>query len=82
MDELTDCILGALVAAGHVMKIANNIFFGGPSMDDAVDIFRIILNRLNVVSIRMKPKKIQFNIRSADILGMVWKLGKIAASND
>ena len=35
-DELTDRLLGDLVLQGHVIKIADNIYFGSESMEKSV----------------------------------------------
>ena len=79
-DELTDRLLGDLVLAGQVVKIADNIYFGGNTEEEFYTVFTTILERCHNANLRIKPSKMKLNIRSADILGLHWAAGKISPS--
>ena len=79
-DELTDRVLGDLVLANKVVKIADNIYFGSDNMKDFVDLFDLILGRCAAAELRLKPSKVKLNVKSADILGLNWNCGKLSPS--
>ena len=69
-DELTDRIFGDLVQQGKVVKIADNVYFGGQSLEELHTVFTEILRRIDKADLRIKPSKLKLNIVSADILGL------------
>ena len=62
-DELTDRLLGDLVLQGHVVKLADNIYFGAESMKKFVSIFKVILGRCSAANLKLKPRKVKLNIK-------------------
>ena len=79
-DELTDRLLGDLVLAGHVVKLADNIYFGARDLPSFAKLFSTILSRIQDADLRIKPSKLRLNIQSADILGLHWSKGKLSPS--
>ena len=79
-DELTDTVFGDLVLAGKVCKIANNIYFGGDTVDEMLAIFKQLITRCHKADLRIKPPKIKLNIKAADILGLLWQHGTLSPS--
>ena len=69
-----------LVLAGNMVKIANNLYFGGDTEEEFVKVFQIVLSCCEVGNLRLKPKKIKLNIQSADILRLHWQAGIITPS--
>ena len=79
-DELTDRMFGDLVLAGNVVKIADNLYFGGNTEEEFIKVFQMIISRCKEGNLRLKPKKIKLNVQSADILGLHWQAGSISPS--
>ena len=76
-EELTDKLLGDLVVKGSVAKLADNVYFGSDSLDGLLDVFHDIVSRCHQANLRLKPSKIQLNIKHADILGLNWNKGTL-----
>ena len=79
-DELTDRLLGDLVLAGNVVKLADNIYFGSNSLEGFHSVFKTILGRCETADLKLKPGKLKINIQQADILGLNWNKGKLSPS--
>ena len=79
-DELTDKLFGDLVLEGKVCKIADNVYFGGETVDEMISVLKIILDRCMAASLRIKPSSLSLNIQSADILGLHWNRGTLSPS--
>ena len=77
---MTDRLLGDLLLAGHVVKLADNIYFGAKDLPSFAKLFSTILSRIQSVDLRIKPSKLRLNIQSADILGLHWSKGKLSPS--
>ena len=80
-DELTDKIFGDLVLSGHLVKMADNIYFGADTFPNFVKLFKTILDRISLSDLRIKPSKLKLNIQSADILGLHWCKGSLSPSS-
>ena len=79
-DELTDRLFGDLFLAGYLVKLADNVYFGGDTVQEFTDILAIVLERCLMADLRVKPVKLRLNIRSADILGLHWCSGTLSPS--
>ena len=79
-DELTDRLFGDLVLAGRLVKLTDNIYFGGQTIEEMHHTFDEILRRCSEADLRIKPSKVKLNIVSADILGLHWTAGRITPS--
>ena len=69
-EELTDKLLGDLVIDGKVAKVADNVYFGGETIEELHQVFEEIIQRCHCADLRIKPSKINLNIKHADILGL------------
>ena len=79
-DELTDRVFGDLIEANSLIKIADNIYFGGNDVSDLHTTFEEIIKRIAHSDLRTKPSKIKLNIVAADILGLHWTQGSLTPS--
>ena len=79
-DELTDRVVGDLIEANSLIKIADNIYFGGNDVSDLHTTFEEIIKRIAHSDLRAKPSKIKLNIVAADILGLHWTQGSLTPS--
>ena len=57
-EELTDKLLGDLVLRGAVAKVADNVYFGGDTLQDLHLVFEEIVSRCHLANLRLKPSKI------------------------
>ena len=80
-DELTDKVLGDLVLEGKVIKLADNVYFGGKNMKEFHEIFQDIMQRCKKADLKVKPAKIKLNIAEADILGLHWSCGTLTPTS-
>ena len=80
-DELTDKLLGDLVLERKVIKIADNVYFGGENIESMYETFHEIMKRCANANLRIKPSKIKLNIANADILGLHWDRGTLTPSS-
>ena len=79
-EELTDRVFGDLVLQGKVVKHADNLYFGGTTQEDFMQVFQEILTRCQISDLRLKASKINLNIQHADILGLHWNNGTLTTS--
>ena len=79
-DELTDRIFGDLVLSNHVVKIADNIYFGANSLTKFHEIYDTLLYRCDAADLRLKPSKVSLNMQSSEILGLHRQKGKLSPS--
>ena len=79
-DELTDKLLGDLVLSGHVVKLADNVYFGADSLQHFQQLFETIFHRCKAADLRLKPTKLKLNVQSADVLGLHWHRGTLSPS--
>ena len=79
-DQLTDKLFGDLVLQGKVVKLADNLYFGGETISELHSIFHEIMRRCHLSNLRIKPQKISINIANADILGLHWDKGTLKPS--
>ena len=80
LDELMSRILGDLVQAGLVQRIADDLYIGG---DDIASVFRtweIVLKRFLEAGLRLSAPKTEIFPLTTIILGWVWSQGKLSAS--
>ena len=80
-DEITDKLLGDLVLSGNLVKMADNIYFGADSMQNFVDLFKLILTRIATANLRIKASKLKLKVQSAYILGLHWSQGRLSPSS-
>ena len=75
---LTIKIFDDLVLGGHLVNMADNIYFGADTMLNFIKLFKTILGRISLLDLRIKPHKLKLNIQSADILGLLWCKGSLS----
>ena len=79
-EELTDKVFGDMVLAGNVVKLTDNLYFGGETLDEFLNTFHEILYPCSLSDLRLKPSKINLHIVHADILGLHWDSGTLTPS--
>ena len=80
LEELMCRVLGDLIQDGRVAKIADDLFCGGATPEEALSAFRGVLQALDRSNLRLSPSKTVVCPRSVTILGWVWCEGRLSAS--
>ena len=80
LEELMCRVLGDLVQDGHVAKIADDLFCGGATPEEALLAWRRVLQALDRCDLRLSPSKTVICPRSVTLLGWVWTDGRLSAS--
>lgn len=76
-DELLAKVLKDQLTKGICVKIADDIFCGGNTIDQALDNFNNVIQRLNTCNLKLSPEKTYIFPNSVDILSWVWNIGGI-----
>ena len=75
LEELLTKVLKEELQAGSCCKIADDIFVGGQTHQQAATTYAIILGKLHAANLKIAGSKTHIFPQSADILGWVWKAG-------
>ena len=80
LDELMSRVIGDLMHAGKVIKIADDLYTGGNSIDELLLNWEHILQRFLKNNLRLSATKTVVCPVTTTILGWVWSSGRIQAS--
>ena len=80
LEELMSRILGDLIVAGNVAKIADDLYCGANSLHDLISIWTKVLQLLSDCDIRLSAPKTVILPISTQILGWIWSQGSLRAS--
>ena len=80
LEELMSRVLGDLIQDGRVTKIADDLFCGGATPEEALENWRLVLQALDQCDLRLSASKTVICPRSVTILGWVWSDGQLSAS--
>ena len=75
LDELTAKVLKDEMKQGICVKIADDVYVGGDSQEEAVANYIRILEKLHNANLKISPSKTLIFPKETDILGWVWKEG-------
>ena len=75
LEELLTKIIKEELQQGKCCKIADNIFVGGQTHEEATTTYAAILQKLHQANLKISPKKTHIFPEPADILGWTWKQG-------
>lgn len=80
LEELMSRVLGDLVEQGVVAKLADDLYCGGDTPEEALTNWSRVLEALNQNNLRLSPRKTIICPKSATILGWHWSNGTLQAS--
>ena len=80
LEELMCCVLGDLLQAGVVAKLADDLYCGGNSPEELLKNWSSVLHALSRCNLRLSASKTVINPRSTTVLGWVWSQGKLQPS--
>ncbi|XP_078384150.1 LOW QUALITY PROTEIN: uncharacterized protein LOC144666624 [Oculina patagonica] len=80
LEELMCRVLGDLLQAGIVAKIADDLYCGGNSPDELLRNWASVLQALHKASLRLSASKTIINPKTTSILGWTWSQGTLRAN--
>ena len=80
LEELLSRILGDQIAKGGVAKIADDLYIGGSTPQEAYNEWEKVLNALQDNGLRLSAAKTVVCPKSVTILGWIWQQGTLRAS--
>ena len=80
LEELLCRVLGEQLTAGGVTKLADDIYCGGDTPDDAFNEWKKVLAALNRNGLKLSASKTKICPKTVSVLGWVWEDGTIRAS--
>ena len=80
LDELMHRVLGDLLHAGVVMKLADDLYIGGNTIPDLLANWEQVLLALDNNNLRLSPSKTVVCPVTTVILGWIWSAGSISVS--
>ena len=80
LEELMSRVLGELVYKGAVTKIADDLYCGGRTVEEALSNWRHVLHALFANNLRLSASKTIICPTQTTVLGWIWKEGTISAS--
>ena len=79
LEELMCRILGDLIQAGIVVKLADDLFCGGNTPETLLSNWRQVLSALHLSNMRLSAHKTTVARRSTTVLGWIWHEGTLQA---
>lgn len=80
LEELLSRVLGELITAGGVIKIADDLFVGSSNPQDLINIWEKVLQALQLNGLKLSASKTVCCPSTVTILGWVWNDGTLKAS--
>lgn len=77
LEEVMSKVLGDLIQDGDVVKLSDDLYCGGQSVDELLPIWGKVLERLSVNGMKLSPDKTVICPTSTIILGWLWENGRI-----
>ena len=80
LEELMSRVLGELIQDGCVAKLADDLFCGGNTPEEALSSWRRVLEALKRNNLRLSAQKTVVCPKKTNILGWIWSNGTLTAS--
>ena len=80
LEELLSRVLGDLITNHVVIKMADDLFCGGATLEELFHNWSSVLERLQRCTLRLSPNKTVVCPDTTMILGWVWSQGRLSAS--
>jgi len=80
LEELMSRVLGNLILEGRVAKLADDLYCGGQTADEALENWSLVLSALHRNNLHLSARKTIICPKSTVILGWVWSDGTLRAS--
>ena len=73
-------VVGDLVAEGVMAKVADDLFVGGDSPEELLNIYVRVLSALQKANLGLSPSKTVIAPSTTTVLGWIWSNGKLSAT--
>ena len=80
LDELISRMLGDLIHAGDVKRVADDIYVGANDIESLFVNWGKVLRRIENASLRLTPHKTEILPSETSILGWIWREGELLPS--
>ena len=80
LEELMCRVFGDLLQEGVVAKLADDLYCGGDTAEDALRNWKCVLKSLHDCNLHLSPSKTVICPQTTTILGWTWSCGSISAS--
>ena len=80
LEELLSKILGDLIMAGSVVKLADDLYCGADTHEELLVIWEKVLELLSLNGLKLSAKKTEICPKSTTVLGWIWEQGTLRAS--
>ena len=80
LEELTSLVLGDLVQAGVVAKVADDIYIGGNTVEELHNNLKVVFHRFQENNLKLSARKTVIAPKEVNVLGWIWSAGQIKAS--
>jgi len=80
LEELMSLVLGDMIMAGKVAKIADDLYCGGDTPRELIENTRELFSRLSKNRLSISAHKTVLVPASATVLGWIWSKGTLSAS--
>ena len=81
LEQLLSRVLGDLMVAGSVIKLADDLYIGADTPDSLLKVWEEVLYTLHENNLRLSPSKTVCCPVSTEVLGWIWKQGTLQASS-
>ena len=80
LEEVVSRVFGSLIQSDKAIKIADNLFTGGNSLDELCNNWEEVLKAASRNSLNFSPSQTIINPKSTTILGWLWSEGTLSAT--
>ena len=80
LEEVVSRVFGSLLVSNQVVKIADNLFTGGNTLDELCNNWEQVLKAASRNSLNFSPSQTIINPKTTTILGWVWSQGTLSAT--
>ena len=81
LDEMMSRVVGEMVMAGSVTKIADDLYVGGATVQELMNHWECLLALLQKNNLKLSASKTVICPKSTTILGWIWSNGTLCASS-
>jgi hypothetical protein len=81
LEELMNRVVGDLIMEGHVAKVADDLYCGGDTPSDALEVWSRLLKALAENNLGLSAPKTIIFPKNTIVLGWVWEEGTYSASS-
>ena len=81
LDQVMRRTLGDEITAGFCMAARDDLCIGGPTIDECIEKWGLVLSKLDQCNLKLSPRKVRILLQDAEIFGHRIKDGKVSPSS-